>query len=145
MNILQNKYGGPKFNPHITVFGDVDSEPNQLGEIAKSSIEGIKPFKVKNAKIEFSDYIFKAAYISLELNSNLTQINQKLSEKLSVVNNYSFQPHVSLLYLVLSEVEQNKIQSKLDIKKEFTVNRIVVQEIAENVSDWKTASAPSNL
>jgi len=142
---LSGTYNGKKFSPHLTAFGDISADPQLIEKATRDSIRNIEPFTVKISGIEFSDYIFKAAYISLEINSQLQTINQKLQDSLSEYSDYKFAPHISLLYGVVDQARREKILKDVKIKEEFSIDKISVTMITEKVENWKTVAGPFNL
>lgn len=144
INELSKTYGGPKFPPHLTAFGDIQAKPEFIEKIVKESIMGINQFKVKKKALEFSDYVFKAAYVSLENNFHLQTINKRLYHGLSDNGKYTFEPHISLLYKIINESQREKI-NKIRIKNDFTIDRISVVQITEKVEDWKTILGPIKM
>jgi len=142
---LSKTYGGPKFPPHLTAFGDIQAKPEIIEKIVKESIMGINQFKVKKKALEFSDYVFKAAYLSLENNFHLQTINKKLDHGLSDNGKYKFEPHISLLYKIIDDSKREKIKNEIRIKNELTIDRISVVQITEKVEDWKTILGPINM
>jgi 2'-5' RNA ligase len=145
MDALANKYDGPKFSPHITAFGDIEADPKIIEKIVKQSIKDIKQFKVQKSTIEFSEYVFKAAYIDLKMNTSLQTINERLDNALSSYAHYVFKPHLSLLYRVLDDSQRKNILNNMKIKDEFMIDRISVVSIRKKVEDWKTVAGPFGL
>jgi 2'-5' RNA ligase len=135
---LRQRYGGPAFPPHITVLGDIDVSLDVIEETVKNSTKGLAPFSVKKLGLEFSDYVFKSAYLSLEPSHQLKEINRRLARNLDRDNDYSFKPHVSLLYKVIARAERRRIASEFKIKDNFAIEQIAVEEISEKVENWKT-------
>ena len=107
-------------------------------EIVKNSARGLTPFSVRNRGLEFSDDVFKAAYLSLEPSHQLEEVNRRLARTLGRGNKYSFKPHISLLYKVISVAERMRMATEFEIKDDFAVERIAVVEILEKVEDWRT-------
>lgn len=145
MDALASKYGGPAFSPHITAFGDIEADPKIIEKTVKQCIKDINQFNVQKSTIEFSEYIFKAAYIDLKMNTSLQTINERLDNALSSYAHYVFKPHLSLLYRVLNDQERKNILNNMKIKDEFMIDRISVVSITKKVGDWKTVAGPFEL
>lgn len=54
---LSKKYNTPQFQPHVTVYGIVDTSLEIVEKAVKSSIVGLKEFKVKKNGLHYSDNI----------------------------------------------------------------------------------------
>jgi len=136
INDLCGEYDSPTFLPHITIYGLMNLELSKITEAVKNSIENLKPFKIKNMRIQHSEEFWKTLFIQIESNPECTIINQKLSEKFSIFSSYQFSPHISLLYKKMTKQQKIKIANTLKIKKEFTIDKIVIQKYSKNINEW---------
>ena len=59
------------------------------------------------------------------------------AQKLDQYTNYEFLPHISLIYKKIAKSEKVKIIDGLDIKNEFVMDRVAIQQYSENVNEWK--------
>jgi len=133
---LSMKYGGPKFVPHITIYGLVKVNFSKIEEIVNSSLRNVKKFALKKSGISYSEDIWKSVFIELKKSNGAIQIYQNFRSKLSKYAPYIWEPHISLLYKNIAETEKQKIIASLKIKNEFTVDRIAVMKFSENVEEW---------
>ncbi len=134
---LAEKYHAPKFEPHITVYGLVDSEMSLIESIAKEVTLNYDSFLVEKSEILQSEELWKTVYMELKMNNQLKLIYKNLKKHFEKIVKYEFNPHISLIYKILPIEEKIKIINKLDIKNEFTVNKLVVQKFFLDVEKWK--------
>jgi len=134
---LAEKYHAPKFEPHITVYGLVDSEMSLLESIAKEATLDHNSFLVEKSEILQSEELWKTVYVELKMNTQLKLIYKNLKKHFEKIVKYEFNPHISLIYKILPIEEKIKIINELDIKNEFTVNKLVVQKFFPEVEKWK--------
>ncbi|MFB5629281.1 MAG: hydrolase, partial [Nitrosarchaeum sp.] len=50
---------------------------------------------------------------------------------------YQFNPHISLIYKILSSEEKNKIINELKIKNEFRVDKLAIQKFSPDIEKWE--------
>ncbi|MSV33175.1 MAG: hydrolase [Nitrosarchaeum sp.] len=134
---LSEKYHAPKFEPHITVYGLIDSEMSLIESIAKEAMLNCNSFLVEKAKVLQSEELWKTVYVELKINNQLELIYKNLKKHFEKIAKYEFNPHISLIYKILPIEEKIKIINELDIKNEFIVNKLVVQKFFSDVEKWK--------
>jgi 2'-5' RNA ligase len=134
---LSKKHQSPKFEPHITVYGVIDSEINVIDNIAKTMTMNYNSFLVKKSEILQSEELWKTVYIELEMNEYMEIIYHDLKKNFEKIVPYNFKPHISLIYKILPREEKIKIINELDIKNEFTVDKIVIQKFFPEIEKWK--------
>ena len=137
MDDLSEKYYAPKFEPHITVYGLVDSEMSLIENIAKEAILNCNSFLVEKSEILQSEELWKTVYIELKMNKHLELVSKNLKKHFEKIVKYQFNPHISLIYKILPIEEKIKIIKELDIKNKFMVNKLVVQKFFPDVEKWK--------
>ena len=134
---LAEKYHAPKFEPHITVYGLIDSEMSLIESIAKEITLNHNSFLVEKSEILQSEELWKTVYVELKINNQLELIYKNLKKHFEKIIKYEFNPHTSLIYKILPIEEKMKIINELNIKKEFTINKLVVQKFFPDVEKWK--------
>jgi len=137
VNQLSQQYNSPKFIPHITVYGLVKINLEIIQNAIFKSIKEISPFTVKTDGLGCSDSIWKSLYINLRKNSNLTLINSKLSYSLSQFSDFSFDPHISLIYKKFPVAEKQKLINSIKIKNEIKIYSIGILKFYKNVNSWE--------
>ena len=134
---LAEKYHAPKFEPHITVYGLVDSEMILIENIAKETTLNCNSFLVEKSEILQSEELWKTVYVELKMNKQLEWIYQNLKRHFEKIVKYEFNSHISLIYKILPIEEKIKLINELDIKNEFIVNKLVIQRFFPDVEKWK--------
>ena len=134
---ISEKYHAPKFEPHITVYGLVDSEIRLIENIAKEATLNCNSFLVKKSEILQSEELWKTVYIELKMNNQLESIHKNLKKHFEKISKYEFNPHISLIYKILPIEEKIKIINELDIKSEFRINKLAVQKFFPDIEKWK--------
>ena len=137
IDALSEKYQSPKFEPHITVYGLVDSEMILIENIAKEVTLNCNSFWVEKLKILQSEELWKTVYVELKMNNQLEMIHKNLKKHFEKIVKYEFSPHISLIYKILPVEEKTKIINELNIKNKFTIDKLVVQKFFLDIEKWK--------
>lgn len=133
---LGDKYDAPIFTPHLTIYGDARTEIEIMKQAALESIKDIKPFQISVDKLNYSEAFFKTVFIEFKESEFLNMISNRLQGKLSKYGNYTFKPHVSLIYKKLTDEIKKDIIKQVSIKDKFTVSKIVLVVPGNNKDDW---------
>ena len=134
---ISEKYHAPKFEPHITIYGLVDSEMSLIDSIAKETTLNCNSFLVKKSKVLQSEELWKTVYIELKMNNQLESIHKNLKKHFENISKYEFIPHISLIYKILPIEEKIKIIDELNIKNEFLMDKLVVQKFSPDIEKWE--------
>lgn len=137
INKISEKYHAPKFEPHITVYGLIDSEINQIDKIAKEAISNQNLFLVKKSEILQSEELWKTVFIELKINQQLESIHKNLKKYFEKFLKYEFNPHISLIYKILPIDERIKIINELNIKNQFQVSKLAIQKFFPDIEKWE--------
>ena len=134
---LSTQYNSQVFEPHITVYGLVDVDLDELDKIVADSIQGEKQFVVEKNKVSYSDDFWKTLFVEFKPNIQLERISKKLTKSLESFSKYEFKPHVSLIYKKMNQDEQKKLSSSINIKEHFKITGMVIQQFNEDIEKWK--------
>ena len=134
---IAKKYDAQEFEPHITIYGLIDIEINLVKKILKKIARNNKSFISKKIKIYQSKNFWKTIYVELENQKEFTKIYQNLKECFEQIEKYEFNPHISLIYKILSTTEKTQIINQLDIKKEFVIEQIVILKFFPEIEKWE--------
>ncbi|MDF2424020.1 MAG: hydrolase [Nitrosopumilus sp.] len=137
INELSSKYSAHPFKPHITAYGLVDVDLDELNKIVTNSIQDEKQFVIEKNKVSYSDVFWKTLFVEFQPNEQLIRINKKLTDSLELFAKYEFIPHVSLIYKKMKESEQKKLADTIPIKDRFTVTGMWIQQFHEDIDKWK--------
>ena len=70
-------------------------------------------------------------------NTHLIKINNNITQQLSQFTKYEFLPHVSLLYKNIEISQKQFLVDNLDIKKNFRIVGMGIQQFSKNIEEWK--------
>ena len=134
---ISEKYHAPKFEPHITVYGLIDSELSLIDDVVKKVVLDCNSFFVEKSEILQSEELWKTVYLELKANDQLELIYKNLRKHFEKILKFEFNPHISLIYKILPVEEKLKIINNLDIKSEFLINNLAIQKFFPDIEKWK--------
>tara|TARA_Y100000590_G_scaffold7353_1_gene9388 strand:+ start:10173 stop:10661 length:489 start_codon:yes stop_codon:yes gene_type:complete len=128
---LSEAYDAPPFEPHCTIYSSADDL-----ETAKTIIDQLnfKPFEAKVNGLSQWDYIWKTIIFELETNPNLLLLHYLFDQ--AMLDPYTFEPHISLIYKKMGEGERERIIQSLSIMSKINFDRIAIVNTSEPVSEW---------
>lgn len=137
IDVISEKYHAPKFEPHITVYGLINLKLDLIDNVINEVAHNCNSFIVKKSDILQSEELWKTVYIELKMNQQLKLVNENLKKHFEKILRYEFNPHISLIYKILPKEEKIKIINELNLKNEFTIDKIAVQEFFSDIEKWK--------
>ena len=103
------KYSSSVFMPHVTLYSCERSESQQeLGFLA-SLAKRCAPIMMSVDSLGGSDRVAQAFYLGLHRCDKAEWLQQTLAKGISSVSDYSFKPHLSLIYQDLPLDERDKL------------------------------------
>lgn len=94
---LAREYGGPVFEPHLTLIGGVPMDEEPLIEKARQLATQAAPLELELEAVAFSTTYFQSVFVRVKPTVPLLELNVMASEMFAVPNTL-FMPHLSLLY-----------------------------------------------
>ncbi len=135
---LSRKYSTPKFEPHITLIGEVDDIEEELvsktGQLASIS----NPFTVKLTYVDYLDQYFRCIFLRVEETDDLMMANNKARETFGRQQDPKFMPHLSLMYgNFSSELKQQVIvEIGRNFNLSFDINSVHLFSTDGEPKDW---------
>lgn len=128
---LSEAYDAPPFEPHCTIYSSVDDL-----ESAKTIIDQLnfKPFEAKVNGLSQSDYIWKTIIFELETNPHLLLLHYLFNQ--AMLDPYTFEPHVSLIYKKLKTEARKEIIRNLPNIESFSFGSISIVKTTGDVNNW---------
>lgn len=137
IDAISEKYNSPKFEPHVTVYGLIDLKFDFIDNIINEVTQNCNSCIVKKSNVLQSEELWKTVFIELKMNQQLKSINENLRKYFEKISKYEFNPHISLIYKILPKDEKSKIINELNLKNEFTIDAIAIQEFFSDIEKWK--------
>lgn len=147
---LANLYDAPVFMPHMTIFVGNSDNLDNVKEIFTKTLINFKPLLATASGIEHSDNYFKTLYVQFTNNELLKKLNKQL-HSLDSNSDYTFNPHLSLLYKNLSQQTKQQlaneiwttIEPKIISFDKIQLLSVSDEETKEAVEKWKIIESHS--
>lgn len=137
---LSDKYNGPKFDPHLTILGNIEGELSDIEEKVKTLASGLQTLELELSETSFSTTYFQNVFVRVKSNAALMNLNLKAKELFGMENNV-FMPHVSLLYGDQDMKTREEAVSEIEIEKEsFIVDKFVIITSGNDPNTWEIVS-----
>ena len=136
INRLAQENNSPQFVPHCTLVGKIMLDSNfSFGEI-KTFCNQTNPISLNVSKIMSERTLFKSLYIKLKKEIFIVDFQKKLANFFFKREPYQFDPHLSLMYKIVSVEKQKKIIAGISLPDQINFNRISIVNTGEIVDEW---------
>ena len=123
------------FEPHLTLFGRINANPEPFFESFKDMANKQKRISTKVKKIKFGTSHWKSLYIDIEKNSSLEALQKQMIAPINHLRDYLFDPHLSLAYSITDEMTYPT--KKINLEKVISFNSVAIAFVPVNVDRWK--------
>lgn len=139
VNDLSKKYGGPTFEPHMTIVVNTNDTLENVVSKTKSIAKNTKAFELELGNIDYSTTYFQCVFVRAKTSVPLINLATKAKEKFDISSFYM--PHISLMYGNLDAEEKDKIARSIKLSTlKFKAEKLVITPAGESVpdpKDWK--------
>lgn len=135
---LAKKYKSPKFEAHMTLLGDINSDEKQIIQQTKIFASKIETFPLKLGEISFSTTYFQSVFVRVISTAKLMEANLE-AKRIFQMDNTVFMPHISLFYDKHEMKFREKIVSEIELPKTkyFKAESIIIVPSTKNPNEWK--------
>ena len=131
----KNKIGSALFHEHNDDRIHIEGSVKLLKDFDLSSY-----FEVVGGKLENGHLVYPSVNGEIEKRNGDLCIGEsrlKVYVNGKKIENYVFEPHISLIYKKMSNDDKNEISKTLGIKKQFKIDSISILHHSENIKNWK--------
>ncbi len=134
---LAVQFDAPFFPPHLTLYQGVVFDGDGIAKTLESLVSTLEPIDLKIRAIASSDILYKCIFISLIHQAMLVEMSQAIMLSLKHQEPYTLDPHVSLLYKELSQVERTHCLRQIQFPgKKITFDAMKVIRPAMHSNGW---------
>ena len=126
MRELASRHEAPRFIPHITMRA-IQVPLDRVGEtrgVVKSIAQAFEPITLRVSGIDYADNLFQSVFLKFEESPELKKLHETIERGLKEYGDYSFEPHLGLLYKVLPEEEKKRLISTIQLPSDITFDRL---------------------
>ena len=132
---LSHRTGLPSFEPHLTLFGRINANPEPFFEFFKNMANKQKTISTKIKKIKFGTSHWKSFYIDIEKNTSLEALQKQMIAPINHLRDYLFDPHLSLAY---GDADEMRYLTKgIYLERFISFNSVAIVFVPDNVDEWK--------
>jgi len=95
---LSRRFGGPVFEPHVTLLAGVPGPAPDVLAKARKAVRSQGPFEVRFMGPEAGDSYFRCVYLRVQPSPELLALHESAREAFGRRDEPPFFPHLSLLY-----------------------------------------------
>ncbi|KAL8130422.1 hypothetical protein V2J09_019577 [Rumex salicifolius] len=149
MKGLRKDFGGPEFEPHLTVVGLTVLTQDDAVKRFRSAVDGMKAYPAKVEAVASGTSYYDCVFLQLQPSPEVVEASVHCSAHFGYNSTTPYKPHISLLYGDLSDeqkkdalVKANKLDECIN-KWEFDITRLVLQKVPR--LDDKTTKSWENI
>lgn len=118
MNDLRSEFGGPSFEPHVTVVGVQRLTKSQACANLEAACRAVAPYTCRLNQVARGTHFYQCVYILVQPTPEVMQANVLAKRCFGLSTNplESYMPHMSLLYGDLPDDEKEKAKVKAQAK-----------------------------
>ncbi|XP_057418526.1 cyclic phosphodiesterase-like [Lotus japonicus] len=115
MTDLRSEFGGPHFEPHITVVGAITLTADDALNKLRSACEELKAFQVTVDRVAAGTFFYQCVYLLLHPSPPVVETSAHCSNHFGYKSSTPYMPHLSLLYGDLTDEEKQKAQERAKV------------------------------
>ena len=137
INAISHKYGGPLFDPHVTLVSGFLGKKRDLIDKTETISNKISPFKILFDGISYLDEFFRSLFLKVKLYPDLRAARNLACAELAW-DEIDYLPHMSLIYGDFTPIQKEKMISTLGLFPDsFSVNKIYLIHNDEIQMKWR--------
>ncbi|RWR86444.1 cyclic phosphodiesterase-like protein [Cinnamomum micranthum f. kanehirae] len=151
MGQLRSEFGGPEFEPHVTVVGAIRLTKDDALHKLQSSCSGLKPYAARINTVSKGTFFYQCVYLLLDPTPEVVEPSAHCSSHFGYKNSTPYMPHLSLLYGDLTDEEKDRAVERVKFHDQdicnlsFEVSRLALYKTDtedktlkswEKVADW---------
>ncbi|CAN7132402.1 cyclic phosphodiesterase [Brassica rapa] len=142
MEGLRSEFGGPPFDPHLTLVGPQKLTAGEAKLMFEAACEGFKAYPATVDQVSAATSYFQCVYVSLRHNVEVMNAAGHFMGHFKAFTGKLYVPHMSILYGDLTVEEKKKALEKastLDSSLDglnFRINRVELWITDADVGSW---------
>ncbi|OVA01476.1 hypothetical protein BVC80_505g12 [Macleaya cordata] len=149
MEGLRSEFGGPEFDPHVTVVGAIRLTEADALQKFKSACEGLKPYTARISSVSTGSFFYQCVYLLLHPTPEVMEASLHCTNHFGYYSSIPYMPHLSLLYADLTEEEKQRAKEKAEALDEnfsslsFTISRLALHKTDtedKTLKSWEKVS-----
>jgi 2'-5' RNA ligase len=143
---LAQKYGGPVFEPHVTVLADI---PHLTIEEAKSKTltlaEKLQPYTMHFQDVSRGAEYFRCVFLKIQATEGVLSAFEEARKIFGYTDREEHMPHLSLFYGTIPEDQkrmmQNDVQQSVDPQQSFLADTLSLYDMSGTPEEWRKVAS----
>jgi 2'-5' RNA ligase len=110
---LAARYDAPVFEPHVTLIGGKLDEQKAADVLQRCTFS--EPIELEIAGVETSEKYTKTLFVQFRPSPLASELSDAITAAANITSDYEFNPHLSLLYKEMREVEKAAAASRIEL------------------------------
>ncbi|KAL7590845.1 cyclic phosphodiesterase [Lactuca sativa] len=129
---LRSEFGGPEFEPHVTVVGAISLTEEEARDKLKKACEGLKAYNATVEKVATGTFFYQCVFLLLHPTTEVMETGAHCWNHFGYKSSTPYMPHLSILYADLTEEEKKRAQEKANALDEsvkslkFPISRLAL-------------------
>ncbi|KAL5732010.1 hypothetical protein ACHQM5_004678 [Ranunculus cassubicifolius] len=111
---LRYEFGGPEFEPHVTVVGAIELTEEDAIKKFHAACNGVKSYTVNVKEVSTGTFFYQCVYLLLHPSKEVVEVSAFSSKQFGFISATPYMPHASLLYGDLTDEEKQKAKAKAE-------------------------------
>ncbi|MFS7931451.1 putative cyclic phosphodiesterase, 2',3'-cyclic-nucleotide 3'-phosphodiesterase [Helianthus anomalus] len=112
MVALRSEFGGPEFEPHVTVVGAIRLTEDDARDKLNKASEGLKAYNATVEKVATGTFFYQCVFLLLHPTPQVMETGAHCWAHFGYKSPTPYMPHLSILYADLTEEEKKRAQEK---------------------------------
>jgi len=136
---LSREHGGPLFDPHVTLLGDLAGEETELSRRTGELARALPPIDLTLAGPAYQNQYFRCVFMRVKETPSLLEAHTLARQVFTKEDAPPYMPHVSLLYGVYPTSLKERIVATVpaSLNLRFTASAVtLLRAEGTNPNDW---------
>lgn len=137
---LSQEHGGPLFDPHVTLLGDIVGQEGALIHKAEKLAHALSPFDLTLTVPAYQDQYFRCVFMRVKETSTLLEAHMLARKIFHKEDALPYLPHLSLLYGAYPKSLKEQIIGTVPVSLsvQFTASAVTLFRVeGNNPQDWR--------
>ncbi|XP_028755854.1 cyclic phosphodiesterase-like isoform X1 [Neltuma alba] len=112
MSGLRSEFGGPEFEPHITVVGAIRLTADDALKKFRSACESLKAYNATVDRVATGTFFYQCVYLLIHPTPEVVETSDHCISHFGYNRSSPYMPHLSLLYGDLTDEEKKRAQER---------------------------------
>ncbi|KAI3741619.1 hypothetical protein L1987_59293 [Smallanthus sonchifolius] len=109
---LRSEFGGPEFEPHVTVVGAISLTEDEARDKLKKACEDLKSYNATVERVATGTFFYQCVFLLLHPTTEVMETGANCWAHFGYESPTPYMPHLSILYADLTEEEKKRAQQK---------------------------------